>query len=177
MNTDIDLNKKSLNTNNIMYMLRTAQQHHVQLSLMADQKASFLIAASFVVLSILAGYIAEGRLSILIIFVACILLIAAIFAILAIMPRHRYRHKFDVNGNILFFGNFSQLSYEDYLEKMLEKISSDENIYEAMIHDIYSMGKILNDKKYRFLSISYRIFFLGLFICPFVALIEYFYFT
>ncbi len=167
--------EKKLNSSNIIYMLRTAQQHHVQLSLMADQKASFLIAASFVVLSILAGYIANGNISVIIIFVAGILFTAAIFAILAIMPRHRYRHPIGVTDNILFFGNFSQLTYEEYLQRMQEKMSSDESIYETMIHDIYSMGKILNDRKYRFLSISYRVFFFGLLSCPIIGAIEYFY--
>lgn len=167
--------EKKENTNAIVYMLRTTQQHHVQLSLMADQKASFLIAASFVVLSILAGYVTDGKLSLTIIFIASVLLLAAIFAILAIMPRHNHQKIFNVSDNILFFGNFSQLTYEQYLTEMQEKMTSNESIYEAMLHDIYSMGKILNDKKYRFLSISYRIFFLGLLITPFIILIEYFY--
>lgn len=159
---------------NIIYMLRTTQQHHVQLSLMADQKASFLIAASFVVLSILAGYLADGKVSLTMLFVASVLLLASVFAILAIMPRHRYKHAVGLNDNLLFFGNFSQLSYDEFLEKMQDKMQSDEKIFETMLHDIYSMGKILNDRKYRYLSMSYKIFFIGLLLCPIVAGLEYF---
>ena len=38
-----------------IYMVRTMQQHHVQLSIMADQKANMLIGATFVVLTLAIG--------------------------------------------------------------------------------------------------------------------------
>ena len=39
-------------SNSIDHMLRTTQQHHVQLSFMADQKANIIIAFSSVLLTI-----------------------------------------------------------------------------------------------------------------------------
>ncbi len=39
----------------IINMLRSTQQHHVMLSSMADQKASFLIGASVVTTSLVLG--------------------------------------------------------------------------------------------------------------------------
>ena len=38
-----------------MLMLRTAHQHHVHLSAMADQKAGFLIGGSVVLLGLVVG--------------------------------------------------------------------------------------------------------------------------
>lgn len=163
-----------INGDATIYMLRTTQQHHVQLSMMADQKASFLIAASFVVLSILAGYFADGKITYTMLFVAAILLSASVFAILAVMPRHKYRHPVSKTDNILFFGNFSQLALEDFVGKIEDITKNDKEIYRTMLHDIYSMGKVLNDKKYRFLAWSYKIFLVGLLLCPFVAIAEYF---
>ncbi len=165
---------KSINENSIV-MLRTTQQHHVQLSMMADQKASFLMGASFVVLSILAGHMFNGKASLLMLFLAFILLLVSIFAILSIMPRHKHRHVVKPSDNLLFFGIFAQMPYPEFCEKMYEKMADEEKMYDEIMKDIYSMGKVLNDKKYRYLSISYKVFFVGLVLSPFVALAEYFF--
>ena len=42
-----------------VYMLRNVQQHHVQLSAMADLKASIVITAASIVLSIAVGFSVE----------------------------------------------------------------------------------------------------------------------
>jgi len=159
--------------NGIVHMLRTAQQHHVQLSLMADQKANYLIAGSLVVLSILAGYASSGVYSWTMGFIAAFLLAAACFAIISVMPRHHAATVQAKGNNLLFFGHFGQMELEDFIEQVEEAITSSEEIYRMMMTDIYSIGKVLYEKKYRYLSISYRLFLFGLLISPLVGFFEW----
>ena len=63
--------------------------------------------------------------------------------------------------NLLFFGNFHEMSLEDYTWGMNEMMNNRDYLYGTMIKDIYSLGVVLA-KKYRFLRISYNIFMFGL---------------
>lgn len=149
-------------TNERVLLLRTIQQHHVQLSGMADQKASILIAASLVVLTIVLSRSGAEDLSLTLVVLAAFTLASAFFAALAILPRCRPEagrtHKF----NLFFFGSFSQLSEREFTSAMLEVLNRDRAAYEAMIHDIYQLGTVLYLRKYRYLGWSYRTFLLGL---------------
>jgi len=165
-------NKKAY-SGNIIYMLRTAQQHHVQLSLMADQKANFLLSASFVLLSILSVYIAQGKMSLTLLYIGLVLAIAATFAVLTVSPRFKAEQT-NVDDNPLFFGNFAHLSFDEFYGKIESKMESDEEVYKAMSKDIYSIGQVLNNKKYRYLNHSYRVFYFGILLFPVIAIIDLF---
>ena len=52
------------NSQAAIYLLRTTQQNHVSLSMMADQKASILIGAAFVLLTILFANLREHPLTV-----------------------------------------------------------------------------------------------------------------
>ncbi len=146
----------------VIYMLRTTQQHHVQLSAMADQKASFLIAASFVMLTLLFRQIAIEGLSLSLMVLCVFTLSASLFAVIAVIPRAKMP-KFDLKScNPLFFGCFAQMSEDEYLLRMREAMETDGSVYKTMSRDIYQMGKVLHDKKFRYLGYSYRIFIIGL---------------
>ena len=154
----------------IVYMLRTTQQHHVQLSLMADQKASFLIAASFVMLTLIFTQFHSGQAPPALVTLAVFALPAAFFAVLTVMPRSDS----GVTGfNPLFFGTFARMTPEGFMEEMRGIMASDEQVYRAMAIDIYQMGVVLHRKKYRYLRLSYRMFLLGLVAAPTVAALEY----
>ena len=64
--------------------------------------------------------------------------------------------------NLLFFGSFTQLDEEEYLEKLTAQLRSDEDIYRTMARDIYQNGVVLERKKYRLLGYAYRVFLIGL---------------
>ncbi len=141
-------------------MLRTAQQHHVQLSALADQKASILIGASLVVMTLLLGQFSLGKVSLPLIVLAGSTLVSAFFAVLVVMPSVGKTLKGDANP--LFFGTFIHQTKEEFVEGITELIESDESVYRAMMLDIYQMGNVLYKKKYRWLSYSYRTFLIGL---------------
>jgi hypothetical protein len=149
-------------TANAIHLLRTAQQHHVSLSAMADQKANIMIGVSAVIFSMLLGYTQkEGlKLPVGILFVST--LSAAITSILAVLPAVRGPGQSSSNPNPLFFGSFSTKSPQDYCAEMEKILSSDNAIYTAMAMDMYHLSGVLYRKKYRFLGYSYRLFLTGL---------------
>ena len=157
----------------IIHMLRTMQQHHVQLSIMADQKAGFLMAASFIVLSMLIAYVSQGVCSWTIGFTILFLLLTLIFAVFAVTPRQKGNKQIGTDDNMLFFGNFSELSFDGFIKIMKIKMQTEDTVHQAMLQDVYAMGKVLNEKKFKYLTISYRIFLAGIIIAPIIAIIEY----
>ena len=146
-------------------LLRTTQQYHFQLSLMADQKANIIIAATSILvtksltnfdfLEMLWGFVCLAAFS----------LVALIFAILAVYPSYEGK-KDSIPGidsiNPLFFGHFTQFSYDEYYQAMGKLMGSSDAIYEAQIKNIYQLGQVLKNRKYKFLKYSYRFFFTGL---------------
>jgi len=65
--------------------------------------------------------------------------------------------------NIIFFGNFIHLNLDEYEQAMDEVLRDGSLMYGNMVRDLYHLGKVL-DEKYRFLSVSYNIFMVGLII-------------
>ncbi|HEX8024408.1 Pycsar system effector family protein, partial [Mucilaginibacter sp.] len=63
--------------------------------------------------------------------------------------------------NLLFFGNFYRMSYQDYSDGMEKMMEDREFLYGSLIRDNYSQGVVLG-KKYRLLRASYNIFMFGL---------------
>jgi len=135
-------------------LLRTAQQHHVQLSLMADTKASILITISSIVLTISLSRSGDPHLRPALLTLAAACLISLLLAIIAVLPTFT-RRSGRVRPNILFFGHFSSMSEEEYQRAMEEILSSDARLYEAAVRDIHSLGIYLYRKKYRYLRFAY----------------------
>jgi hypothetical protein len=145
-------------------LLRTVQQHHAHLSALADQKANTMVGACFVVLAILIGQMKLAGFSVPWLMLTGTTLLAALFSVLAVMPRGVNEHinPAAVNFNVLFFGHFSNLTADEFVQRMERLIATDAAIHRAMIMDIYWIGKLLYGKKYRYLTWSYRIFLGGL---------------
>jgi hypothetical protein len=145
---------------NAVHLIRTTQTIHVQLSQMADQKASILMGAAFVIFTITIGQAKGTGAPLPLLILGGAAFFSAVFAVLAILPATHFRAAGPTN--LLFFGSFSQLDEPDYTERMLDALGSDEAIYRAMAHDIYQNGIVLERKKYRLLGYAYRIFLAGL---------------
>jgi hypothetical protein len=59
--------------------------------------------------------------------------------------------------NLLFFGNFSRMLFDDYQNAMRDLIKDRDYIYDSMVKDLYFLGKVL-DRKYKLLSITYKFY-------------------
>jgi len=136
-------------------LLRTAQQHHVQLSLMADMKANILITISSILLTIALARSNDPQLRPALLTLAAACLISLVLAIIAILPTFARRRSQRQNRNILFFGHFASMSEDEYLREMDEILSTDARLYEVAVRDIHSLGVYLYRKKYRFLRFAY----------------------
>ena len=141
-------------------LIRTTQQHHVQLSMMADQKANMLIGATFVVFTLAIGQSDKSDFSMPLLILAIASFLSAAFAALAVMPFTGRIAKNEPNW--LFFGAFSQIEEEDFVEKILFRIGDQETIYRTMLHDIHQLGSVIERKKYRYLRLAYRVFLIGI---------------
>ena len=145
---------------NAIHMVRTSQQIHVQLSGMADHKASILMGATFVIFTITIGQARSASVPLPLLILGASAFFSAVFAVLAIIPATHYRKTGPLN--LLFFGSFTRLDQEDYLDQVVERLKTDEGVFRTMARDIYQNGVILERKKYRLLGYAYRIFLAGL---------------
>ncbi len=146
-------------------MLRTAQQHHVVLSSMADTKANIIITVSSIVLTLSLGRIGDPELRPAVQTLAGFTLVSLFFAILAVLPKHRsFRWRdgaFPDDFNLLFFGHFADLPRERFLREVATAMKPDGSVYKTMANDLYSIGWYLAHRKYKYLRYSYLFFLAG----------------
>ncbi|MBN8482710.1 MAG: hypothetical protein J0L88_14095 [Xanthomonadales bacterium] len=146
-------------------VLRTAQQHHVQLSTMADTKANIIITVSSIVLTLSLGRLNDPELRTGVLILAGFTLVALLLAILAVLPKYRPIRLRDEalppHFNLLFFGHFAELPRERYLAEMNRVLMPDGTPYAIWAADIYSLGTYLAHHKYRYLRYSYLFFLAG----------------
>ena len=143
-----------------IHLIRTTQQIQVQLSAMADQKASILMGAAFVVFTITLNQSSQRTVAPEMIVLAAFALASAALAVLAVLPA--VKPKPGAPLNLLFFGSFTQLDQEDYIDRVVAKLGDEEDVYRIMARDIYQNGQVLQRKKYRFLALAYSVFLAGM---------------
>ena len=143
-----------------VHMARSAVSNQMHLSAMADQKASILMGATFVVFTIAVGQPGARQAPLPLLILGGAAFVSAVLAVLAILPAVRYRKRAPLN--LMFFGSFAELGEDEYVERLLAGMRSDESIYRIMARDIYQNGVVLARKKYRMLGWAYRIFLAGL---------------
>ena len=152
-----------------VHLLRTAQLIQYQLSQMADQKASMLMGATFVIFSITVGQVKAGSsapAALLILGGAAFL--SALLAVGAVLPSTKVPPSPTGPANLLFFGSFTQLAEEDFVNLVLDTVTDSDAVYAAFAHDIYQNGRVLARKKYLLLGYGYRVMLAGL-VLSFVA--------
>jgi hypothetical protein len=157
---------------NAAHLVRTTQQIHVQLSQMADQKASILMGATFVIFTIAIGQSRGGETASLpLLLLGLFAFFSAVLAVLAILPATH--SKATPKPNLLFFGSFTHLDEDEYVDRVLDLMEADERIYRTMLHDLYQNGAVLQRKKYRLLGAAYRVFLVGLTVSFLAVIVQY----
>jgi hypothetical protein len=155
-------------SSNAIHLLRNAQINNVTLSRMADQKASILMGATFVVFSLTVGRTVAIGLSYPLLVLGIFAFASSVCAVIAVMPSVSALPSDPKAINRLFFGHFALLDEAEWTEDMLETVRTDEGTFRMMLHDIYQHGQMLLHRKYRFLGYAYRVFAAGLF-CTLLA--------
>ena len=147
---------------NAAHLMRTTQLAQLQLSAMADSKASILMGATFVIFTITIGQArAEGGAPLPLLILGGAAFFSAIFAVLAVLPKVG-RPKRTGASNILFFGVFTQMGEEEFIDAVTARARTEDAIYRTMARDIYQNGMVLQNKKYRMLAYAYHVFLVGL---------------
>lgn len=170
-----DKEKEPKSDRSVDTLFRVTLGNHTRLSDIADSKANILLSVNAIIisvcLSVLVPKLDAPRNSHLII-PSFILLVSSvltiIFAILSTKPnvtkvRFTAQDVTDRKVNLLFFGNFNRMIFDDYQNAMHILIKDRDYIYDSMVKDLYYLGKVL-DRKYRLLSITYQIFMAGIII-------------
>ena len=146
---------------NAAHLMRTAQLAQLQLSAMADTKASILMGATFVIFTITIGKAQGSTAPLPLLILGGAAFLSAIFAIFAVLPSIRKR-KTTGEPNLLFFGVFTQIPEDEFIEQITTRLHTDDSIYRTMARDIHQAGMVLQTKKYRMLSFAYRTLLAGL---------------
>src|SRR5687768_13854879 len=150
-------------TPNAVHALRTVQLGTLTLSQMADQKASMLMGASFVVFSIAVGRTLATELAWPLAILAFFAFLSALCAAIAVMPSVGPPPPGSgAARNRMFFGHFADRDEDEWTREVLGELHRDETVFRLMLHDIYQNGQVLRRRKYRFLGYAYRIFIAGL---------------
>jgi len=147
---------------NAVHLLRTVQLNSLRLSQMADQKASILMGASFLVFSIAVSRAFTGELPYSLGILALFAFLSSLCAVLAVLPRLSKSLPPGARRNRMFFGHFHDLDEEEWTRDVLAELHADERVFRLMLHDIYQNGQVLQHRKYRFLGYAYRLFIVGL---------------
>lgn len=155
--------EKAALVSNAVHLVRTSMQSMLTLSQMADQKANMVMGASFVVFTLAVGQARAGTMLLPITILASGAFVAAICAILCVLPKVTKAGEVkDGNDNLLFFGIFTHMSEEEFSDRVIAAMRTDESTYRTMLRDIYQNGQVLACKKYRYLGYAYRAFLTGL---------------
>jgi predicted metal-dependent HD superfamily phosphohydrolase len=185
-NKDINKNKAQPKRG-IETMFRSIYHSHIQLSSIADNKANMMIHINTIIISIMLTVVG-AKFSFLgtsfkenqrFIFPVISLLLTGlasiIFAILSAKPKVTEKitsldELQEKRVSILFFGNYSNLTIQEFESQMKELMKSQELLYGNMIRDLYFLGKVLT-QKYKLLRYSYLAFMLGLIITVFLVIL------
>jgi len=168
-----DLDKNTGAGRSIETMFRNTMRTHVDFSSMADTKANILISVNTLVLTIIVSIMVRKldtnpHLIIPTALLTITCLVTLVYAIIVTRPKitsgtfteEDIKRK---KVNLLFFGNFYNMSLKDFTWGMNEMIGDREFLYDSMIQDFYYLGQVLG-KKYQKLRIAYTIFMYGVII-------------
>jgi hypothetical protein len=151
-------------------VFRNSSSNHLNLSVMADNKAFIMISVNSILISLGIGLIIGKFVLIPKLFVPTVLLLfvnvfTIIYSVLATRPG-LMKGKFtmeDVQNkkvDLLFFGNFFKMPLVDFEYGMKQMMDDSDFLYDNLIRDIYAQGQILG-RKFRLLRWSYNIFMYG----------------
>ena len=149
--------------------------NHTRLSDIADSKANILLSVNAIIISVCLSVLVpkldapkNTHLIIPTFFLLLSSVLTIIFAILSTKPNVTKTNftKQDIADrkvNLLFFGNFQQMLFDDFNNSMKDLIKDRNYIYDSLTKDLYFLGKVL-DRKYKLLSVTYQIFMAGIII-------------
>jgi len=148
-------------------------KNHIKLSAIADNKANILLSVNAIIISLVLSNLVfklsepnNKHLTIPVIILLISSLLCVIFSILITRPnvtKGKFTQEDLKNNkvNLAFFGNFHGMEYKEYEAAVKEMQTNTKFLYGSLTKDLYFLGEVLN-KKYKWLTIIYTIFLIGL---------------
>ncbi|GGN02336.1 hypothetical protein GCM10010967_41210 [Dyadobacter beijingensis] len=152
-------------------MFRISSNNHQRLSDMADNKAHIMITTTSIIISVLLSVLVRklednAYLILPTMMLLTVCMVTMVFSILSTrptIPRGTFTDE-DIDAksvNLLFFGNFYRMSFEEYSKGMQTMMNDREFLYGSLTKDVYSQGVVLG-RKYRLLRVAYNVFMFGI---------------
>lgn len=154
-------------------MFRITSDKSQKLSDQADTKSNIMISINALIISVMLSVLLpklgnsnSGVFVIPVILLLTVSLITIIFSVLATRPRipkgtFMQSELDDKTVNLLFFGNFYKMDFEQYNKGMFQVMDDRHFLYLTLLRDIYTQGIRLG-QKYRMLTLAYNVFMYGL---------------
>jgi len=148
------------------HMIRQTRNNLVSFSQMADTKAHILLSLSSVLISLSFTQVHDSRFTLPVTGLDIFLLVTIYFALLTVIGKmkiiNRRKHSVtDRDYSPLFFGNYGDVPYNEYIEHFEGVMNDSDQAYEVMVKDIYYAGKYLLQTKYKYIRLAYICFFVG----------------
>ncbi len=169
-------------TRGVETMFRITARNQINLNSIADNKSNILISVNAIIISIIItmlagniGNMSKDIVPILVFLMVC--LVTIIIAILStrpniVMTRFTEEDLKNKNVDLIFFGNFCKLPYDEYLQAVKDMMKDEDHVYATLIKNQYSLGRILS-KKFRLVRIAYNIFMVGIIFTVLVFLVNF----
>ncbi len=169
---DANVGKPTLNeTKSGQMMIKTALRNHLDLTELADRKASTMLSINSLIITIAIPLMLPRvqdnpylLFPIVLLLVFCV--VSILFATLVTKPVKMsgltYVSELEQgSGDLFFFGNFFNMPFETYERAMGETLFDDSKLDTMIIRDLYLSGKVLGDK-YSQLRFCYMLFLVGI---------------
>ena len=157
----------------IEMMFRISSSNNVRISVMADNKSHIMITVNSIIVSVVLGLIVKNIESHRALVIPSLILLVVnvvtiIYSVLATRPgfstgvftRDQVEKK---TVNMLFFGSFHQMEFDDYNYAMRKVMTDSDFLYACLIKDLFWQGKVLG-RKYNLLRKAYTFFLYGIII-------------
>jgi predicted metal-dependent HD superfamily phosphohydrolase len=168
---EIKAEKDKRSNRGVETMFRTTATNHIRLSSMADSKANIMISVNAIIISVLLTVLLRKLEDYPQFILPAILFLSTsvttiVFSVLATRPNVTSGRFTDLDirnkkANLLFFGNFHQMTYQEYEDGMETIMNNGDYLYSNMVHDIYNLGVVLG-RKYKLLRFAYNTFMFGI---------------
>ncbi|MBO9612019.1 MAG: HD domain-containing protein [Dyadobacter sp.] len=152
-------------------MFRISSNNHQRLSDMADNKAHIMITTTSIIISVLLSVLVRklednAYLILPTMMLLTVCMVTMVFSILSTRPTIPAgtftQHDIDAKSvNLLFFGNFYRMSFDEYSKGMQTMMNDRDFLYGSLTKDVYSQGVVLG-RKYRLLRVAYNVFMFGI---------------
>jgi len=169
----------------IQSLFRITLRNHIKLSDIADTKANILLSVNAIIISLALSNlipkldaVSNRHLLIPTLILVIFSVASIILSIMSTRPnvttgeftREQVKTR---KINLLFFGNFHKMPFEQFKWGVNEIIKDKDYVYESLMLDLHLLGKVLH-RKYLLLRLTYTVFMVGM-ICSVISFVIAFY--